>query len=97
MGPWMTNALHNRNQAVRLFEAGATGKQIARWFPRVWEWTGNGDGQGLQQKYDDNATRSLHRSDPHARELGILETNIMIASHAIDGYVRKLKQKGERQ
>ena len=73
----MTNAQHNREQALRLFEAGWTPAAIAKEFPLVWELSAQGE---IGQIYHKDATASLHRSDPLAKQFGLLETNVSIVS-----------------
>jgi|DeeseametaMP0747_FD_contig_81_382346_length_368_multi_2_in_0_out_0_2 hypothetical protein len=63
-----TNAMHNRNQAVRLLEAGFTVKQIAKQFPEVW-------------RVEKGCLAQIYSS---TLEDGRKETPYAIASHVVD-------------
>ena len=66
-----TNAQHNRDQALRLFKAGFSVKEIAEEFSNIFEVDFEGK---LKQKYDEEATRDLHRRDSFAKEADVRES-----------------------
>lgn len=83
--PWMTNAHHNRKQAVRMFNAGFSAKEIAREFPLAFRSTPT----GLALHYDEDATRALHQRDPLAAEHGLKEMSLMVSSQAVTTAIKR--------
>lgn len=73
--PIITNAHHNRNIAIKCFEAGKTPKEIADQFPEVFEIK---EGK-LSQIYD-----SIYP------DTGIKETKYMITDVAVVCFIGKL-------
>lgn len=71
-----TNAMHNRTQAQRLFDAGYTPKQIARLFPDVWSINSGLIGQMYDQILSDDRK----------------EISIMMSSQKVDELITELKQ-----
>lgn len=72
--PWMTNAQHNRQQAIRLFEAGFTGREISAEFPLVFY----ADAEGLiGQRYD-----SIYAGT------NVKETRYMIDSEVVEKLIQ---------
>ena len=80
---WKTNAQHNRDQAQRMFAAGMTADQIAEEFPLVYK----AENHKLGLRYSESATIALHRSDPIAKDCGLLEQDRMVAAYAVDAAI----------
>ena len=77
--PLFTNAHLNRNQAMRLINAGFSPREVAKAFPRVWSCNVEGK---LGQKYDGVYSN------------GLKETRYTILSEIVDKMVDKRKVKG---
>jgi len=86
----VTNAQHNRKQAIRLFAAGFTAAEIAASWGRVWKLSADGK---ISQIYDDVATLALHRSDKLAAECGLTETSISMSSTHVTQQIKERKAK----
>ncbi len=76
---WMTNAAHNRKQAILMFEAGMPPAQIVAEFPLVYKLVKGKIGL----RYSAEATRALHQRDANARECGLREQNLMVSSRHV--------------
>ena len=77
---WQTNAQYNREQGVRLYDAGFSKVEIVTAFPEVYVLDKEGK-FGLI--YDKSATRSLHLYSHDAREAGLLECDRMVSSEVV--------------
>ena len=84
----ITNASHNRKQAIRMLKAGIVPKDIAKEYGQVFYCDGDGL---LGQRYSDDATEALHRCNRIAKSEGLKETNHMISSVHVTKFIRGLK------
>ena len=82
---YMTNAHCNRVQALRMLKANISPQTIADEFPEVFECVHG----CLKQRYDDDATACLHRTDKNAKALGVKETNYNIHASVVDALLKE--------